>query len=74
MELDIHPRPEYPVELAQVAYLDESNIGGLFSEALSADVQAILADKTSLVRANSALKHEKVSYYSSLDILHLSPV
>jgi Zn-dependent M28 family amino/carboxypeptidase len=37
------------------AYLDESNVGGLFTEALTADVQAVLADQTSLVCADSAV-------------------
>jgi hypothetical protein len=36
------------------AYLDKSNVRGLLSEALSADVQSILADETSLVCADTA--------------------
>lgn len=36
------------------AYLDESNVCGLLSEALTADVEAILADKTGLVGADTA--------------------
>jgi hypothetical protein len=35
-------------------YLDEANIVGLFSEALTANVEAIFSDKTSLMGANSA--------------------
>jgi hypothetical protein len=37
-------------------YLDESNIGGLLAEALTADVEAILADQTSFVSADTAKK------------------
>jgi hypothetical protein len=36
------------------SYLDESNIGGLLSEALTADVEAVLADETGLVGADAA--------------------
>jgi hypothetical protein len=36
------------------AYLDESNVGGFFSEALTADVETVLSDETSLVSADSA--------------------
>lgn len=39
-------------------YLDESNIGGLLSEALTADVQAILADQTSFVSADTAINYQ----------------
>jgi len=35
--------------------LDESNISGLFSEALTADVEAVFADETGLVGADTAL-------------------
>jgi hypothetical protein len=37
------------------AYLDESDIRGLLSEALTADVQSILADQTSFVSADTAI-------------------
>jgi hypothetical protein len=36
------------------AYLDKSNVRGLLSEALSADVQSILADETGFVCADTA--------------------
>lgn len=36
-------------------YLDEANIGGLLAEALTADVQAIFADETGLVGADTAV-------------------
>lgn len=39
-------------------YLDESNVRGLLSEALTADVQAILADQTSFVGANTAISQQ----------------
>lgn len=38
-----------------IAYLDESNIGSLLTEALTADVQTILADETGLVCADTAV-------------------
>ena len=36
-------------------YLDETNVGGLFTEALTADIEAVLADKTSAVGADTAV-------------------
>lgn len=44
-------------------HLGETDVGGLLAEALTADVQAILADETSLVRADTAMK-PLVSYPS----------
>ena len=38
------------------AYLDETNVGGLLTEALTADVQAVLADETGGVGANAAVE------------------
>lgn len=35
-------------------YLDETDVLGLFSEALTADVETVLADKTSGVCADTA--------------------
>lgn len=35
--------------------LDEANVGGLLTEALTADVEAVLADQTGLVGADAAL-------------------
>ena len=37
------------------SYLGEANVGALLTEALTADVQAVLADQTSLVRADTAI-------------------
>jgi hypothetical protein len=37
------------------SYLDESNVGGLLTEALTADVEAVLADETSRVGAHAAV-------------------
>jgi ABC-type cobalt transport system substrate-binding protein len=37
------------------SYLDETNVGALLAEALTADVQAILADETSRVGADAAV-------------------
>jgi hypothetical protein len=42
-------------EREKMVYFDESNVRSLLSEALTADVQAILADQTSLVGADTAL-------------------
>jgi len=39
-----------------VSYLDEANVGGLLTEALTADVEAVLADETGLVGADTAVK------------------
>ena len=44
------------------SYLDETNVGGLLAEALTADVEAVLADKTSLVGADAAVKNLSVSH------------
>jgi hypothetical protein len=46
--------PPYSVILK--AYLDESDVCCLFSEALTADVETVLSDKTSLVCADTAMK------------------
>lgn len=37
------------------SYLGEANVDALLTEALTADVQAVLADQTSLVRADTAI-------------------
>ena len=36
--------------------LVEADVGGLLTEALTADVQAVLADQTGLVRADAAVQ------------------
>ena len=40
------------------AYLDETNVGGLLTEALTADVQAVLANETGGVGANAAVEEK----------------
>jgi hypothetical protein len=51
------------------AYLDETNVGGLLTEALTADVQAVLADETSLVGANAAVIRKIVSQMFSASVV-----
>jgi len=51
-------------------YLDEANVGGLLSEALTADVQAVLADETSLVLADTAVE----AYMLAIDLAPLCPL
>jgi hypothetical protein len=36
-------------------YLDETNVGALLTEALTADVEAVLADETGVVGADAAV-------------------
>ena len=43
------------VNMFKPSHLGESNVGRFFSEALTADVQAVLADQTSLVLADAAI-------------------
>lgn len=43
------------------SYLGEANVGGLLTEALTADVEAVLADETGLVGADAAVKKTRVS-------------
>ena len=38
-------------------YLDEANVGALLAEALTADVEAVLADQTSGVGADAAVEY-----------------
>jgi len=38
------------------SYLGEANVGGLLAEALTADVEAVLADETGAVGADTAVK------------------
>lgn len=40
----------------RLAVLDEANVVGLLAEALTADVEAVLADQTSTVSADAAVK------------------
>lgn len=50
------------------SYLDEANVGGLLTEALTADVEAVLADQTGLVGADAAV--HKVKIIMLAQILH----
>lgn len=47
------------------AYLNETDILALLSEALSADVQTKLSDETGFVCADSAIEQESISSYFS---------
>ena len=42
------------------SYLDETNVLALFPEALTADVQAILADQTGFVGADAAVREKTI--------------
>jgi hypothetical protein len=42
-----------------IPYLGEANIGGLLAEALTADVEAVLADQTGTVGADAAVIFSK---------------
>lgn len=64
------------------SYLDETNVGALLAEALTADVEAVLADQTSRVGADAAVGSLFVSQCSSvlmstrmsvLALLHIEP-
>jgi hypothetical protein len=41
--------------MKDLTVLDEANVGALLTEALTADVEAVLADQTSRVGADAAL-------------------
>lgn len=47
----------FPFLLADATDLVEANVGGLLTEALTADVQAVLADETGLVGADTAVRN-----------------
>jgi hypothetical protein len=65
-------RPELRVEGALYSYLDETNVLALFPEALTADVQAILADQTGFVGADAAVRKHTRQYGSSSQSSNLS--
>jgi len=48
-----------------VAYLDEANVGGLLTEALTADVESVLADETGLVGADTAIYDDELAFCSA---------
>ena|SRR5579862_4096613 len=51
--LDISPAAR-PTEMERMRYLDETDICGFFSKALTADVEAVFADQTGFVGADAA--------------------
>ena len=57
--------------------LVEANVGGLLTEALTADVQAVLADETGLVGADAAVERDSTLappfLTGFLHVLHSSP-
>lgn len=46
------------------SYLGESNVGGLLTEALTADVEAVLADETGRVSADAAIEKNSMSAFA----------
>lgn len=52
-----YPDDVYP-NMCGMSYLDEPDILALFPEALTADVEAIFADQTGLVGANTAVEKQ----------------
>ena len=55
-------------------YLGEANVGGLLTEALTADVEAVLADETGLVRADAAVNVQSVHVLAPFPCLANPPV
>ena len=51
------------------SYLDETDISALLAEALTADVEAVLADKTSLVGADTAVQ---IGSLAKVPIFHIN--
>jgi hypothetical protein len=50
------------------SYLDKANIGSLLTEALTADVEAVLADKTGLVGADAAIQEYTSARLHKIDL------
>lgn len=48
------------------AYLHEANVGRLLTEALTADIQAILADQAGSVSAHSAVGRQHKMFATSI--------
>lgn len=48
-------------------HLVEANVLGLLTEALTAEVEVVLADKTGLVLADAATERERMSAYLSFE-------
>jgi hypothetical protein len=53
--------------------LVEANVGGLLTEALTADVQAVLADETGLVSADTAVEEPMLAFPSFCIVLPFAP-
>lgn len=49
-----------------VSYLGEANVVGLLTEALTADVEAVLADETSRVGADTAKQRRKIARLAAI--------
>jgi hypothetical protein len=47
------------------SYLDETDVGGLLTEALTAEVEAVLADETGLVGADTAVQYHQSKFRGS---------
>lgn len=62
------------IEKLDIPYLSEPDILALLSEALSADVEAVLADQTGFVGADAAviLKNTEVSKFSFMGVHSIS--
>jgi hypothetical protein len=58
----LRPSPQIRGSIVFYAYLCEANVDGSFPEALTADVEAVLADETSVVCADAAVKDCAVSF------------
>ena len=54
------------VQVCVRTYLDEANVGALLAEALTADVEAVLADQTSGVGADAAVEVMSASVASHI--------
>lgn len=50
----VKPSMSPDIRVGDLPVLDETNVGSLLAEALTADVEAVLADQTSLVGADTA--------------------
>lgn len=65
------PAPNRLVRIGGILYLDEANVLRLLAEALTADVKAVLPDKTGLVCADTAVAEGVSSAVRPLSCQHL---
>ena len=56
------------------SYLDEANVGGLLTEALTADVETVLADETGLVGADTAGEKTRQQTFQMPLEIHVYPM